>query len=154
MSVYIVHQSKKENSNLKYLSEVIYYNFEYLKHYPKLKHNIFEITKVLKSKSSMLLFYMYNDKIAGYLVGEIMKLNDTRKVFYVTYIFTGKQFRNQGIAGILLKKVNDIINSKSLDGMLLTCDSEDENVYNFYINKGFMPDVNLRTYDKFEVMFK
>ena len=83
-----------------------------------------------------------------------MNLNDGRNVFYVTYIYTSEQFRNKGIASKLLEKVDEIVGKNNLDGVLLTTDIEDNITYEFYLKKGFMPDIVLRTYDKFDVLFK
>jgi ribosomal protein S18 acetylase RimI-like enzyme len=113
-----------------------------------------EIMRVIKSPRSIIMFKMYKGKIIGYVLGEIMNLNDGRNVFYITYIFTSPHFRGKGIASELMKTVSNIVEQQSLDGILLTCDSEDTEVYSFYEKRGFMPDLNLRTYDKFEVLFK
>jgi hypothetical protein len=37
---------------------------------------------------------------------------------------------------------------------MLICDTEDEPVYNFYLRKQYMPDMNLRRYEKHEVMYR
>ena len=37
---------------------------------------------------------------------------------------------------------------------MLTCDSENEPVQNFYLMRGFMPDLILRRYNKFDVLYK
>ena len=37
---------------------------------------------------------------------------------------------------------------------MLTCNFEDPYINNFYSKRGFMPDMILRQYNKYEVMFK
>lgn len=154
MSIYIVSQDQKANFDLICFGNTIFNNFKELVQYPKLKHNINEIMRVIKSPRSVIMFKMYKGKIIGYLLGEIMNLTDGRNVFYITYIFTSPHFRGKGIASELMKTVSNIVVQQSLDGILLTCDSEDTDVYSFYEKRGFMPDLVLRTYDKFEVLFK
>ena len=73
---------------------------------------------------------------------------------YVTYLYTSSQFRNKGFASKLLNTAEHIKNTKHIDGIMLTCESTNKKNYNFYVNKGFMPDILLRTYDKYEVMYK
>jgi ribosomal protein S18 acetylase RimI-like enzyme len=154
MSIYIVSQNQKATHDLVVFGQTIFNNFRELVQYPKLKHNMKEIMRVIKSPRSIIMFKMYKGKIIGYVLGEIMNLNDGRNVFYITYIFTSPHFRGKGIASELMKTVSNIVEQQSLDGILLTCDSEDTEVYSFYEKRGFMPDLNLRTYDKFEVLFK
>lgn len=154
MSIYIVSQDQKSNHDLICFGNTIFHNFKELAQYPKLKHNINEIMRVIKSPRSVIMFKMYKGKIIGYLLGEIMNLNDGRNVFYITYIFTSPHFRGKGIASDLMKTVSNIVEQQALDGILLTCDSEDQEVFSFYEKRGFMPDLVLRTYDKFEVLFK
>jgi ribosomal protein S18 acetylase RimI-like enzyme len=154
MSIYIVSQSEKAKYNLVCFGQTVYHNFRELVNLPKLKHNMKEIMRVIKSKNSTIIFFMNNDKVAGYLLGEIMKLNDGRSVFYVSYIYTSPQFRGNGIASHLLTTIDNFVSQNNLDGVMLTCDSQDEYVYEFYTKKGYMPDLVLRTYDRFEVLFK
>jgi ribosomal protein S18 acetylase RimI-like enzyme len=133
---------------------MVYINFEKLSQYPQLKHNRKEIMRLLKSDDVVVYLYLVNKKIAAYMVGEIMKLNDGRHVFYISYIFTAVKFRNKGIASKLMNVIDEMTNKYGLDGVMLTCDSEDRAVYDFYLKRGFMPDMLLRTYNRYEVMYK
>lgn len=154
MSIFVVSQNQKSAHSLKCFGQTVFNNFKDLVAYPDLKHNITEIMRVIKSPKSVIIFKMYKQKIIGYVLGEIMKLNDGRNVFYILYIYTSHHFRGRGIASELLETIQKIISDKSLDGILLTCDSEDAEIYNFYSKRGFMPDLVLRTYSKFEILFK
>jgi len=132
----------------------IYKNFIDLANYPELKHNIRELTRLVTSKDAKVYLIVVNNKIAAYLVGEIMKLNDGRRVFYISYLYTSKLFRKKGFGTKLMNRVEAYSKDFSLDGILLTYDTEDTQVNNFYLMKGFMPDMLLRKYDKFDVLFK
>ena len=154
MSLHIIDNNKLQSSDLSFFTNVIYTNFGGLSEYPQLKHTKEEILKLLKSDNAIVCLYMVNKKLAAYMTGEIIILNDGRKVFYVAYIFTGEKFRNKGIGSKLMNVVDTITNKQMLAGIMLTCNSEDKKIYDFYLKKGFMPDLILRTCGKYEVMFK
>jgi ribosomal protein S18 acetylase RimI-like enzyme len=75
-------------------------------------------------------------------------------VLYISYLYTAKQFRGQGHASKLLEIADKICDKNGLDGIMLTCNSQDNKLYDFYLKKCFMPDLFLRNYGKYEVMFK
>lgn len=138
--------------NISLFNNVIYNNFIELSEYPILKHTLEDINILLLSKN-MRGFLIYNDdnKVIGYLFGEIIKLNDGRNVFFLSYIYVAIAYRKLKIGSLMLNKV--IQNTKKTDGILLICDSEDTFVMNFYQMKGFMPDLILRRYDKYDLMY-
>lgn len=154
MSFVIINKNKLSSSNLEFFTDVIYNNFIYITEYKQLDHNKKAIYETLKNDTAQVYFIMVNKKIASYIVGKILKLNDGRRVLYISYLYTSDKFRGRGYASILLNIADKICNKNMLDGILLTCDSENTDVYNFYLNKGFMPDLILRTYQKHEIMFK
>lgn len=140
-----------ENINL--FIPIVYGNFIKLKYYPNLLHTFSEIKKLLMDKTFYGIF-IFNDskKILGYLIGKTMILNDGRKVFYISYIYVSKKFRNQKLASRML----DIIHSQKRDhdAIVLTCDTTDKLVYNFYTKRGYMLDFTLRKYTKYDVLSK
>jgi ribosomal protein S18 acetylase RimI-like enzyme len=97
---------------------------------------------------------MHNGAIAAYLIGEIIKLNDGRIVLYINYLYTSKYFRNRGLASKLIDVAEQIVKAEKLDGLMLTCDTENNIIYNFYLKKGFMTDLILRRYEKYDVLYK
>ena len=140
------------------LVETIYDNFKHLAAYPNLKHTRKDITDAINEKEALLLLIINKDannkkRIVAYLLANVMSLNDGRKVLYILYIYTSPEFRNKGFASILMNKIFERTNDYNLDGVLLTCDSEDSFIMDFYAKKGFMQDLYLRTYDKYDVMF-
>ena len=152
MSLHIIKNVKLEESQN--LVNMIYYNFENLAEYEELMHNKAEIRRLVTDPHSKIIFILVNNRIAAYLVGEIKDLNDGRRVFYISYIYTAEKFRKQGFASQLLKYVETITKKFKYDGIMLTNDVEDEDVHNFYLMRGFMPDLILRRYNKFDVLFK
>jgi len=154
MSICLFTHDDLRKKKLLLLASIIFTNFKELADYQQLKHSMEDIMKLLQSENAIVCLYIINKKTAGYMVGEIMKLNDGREVFYVSYIFTSPKFRNNGIASKLMNTVDELTNKYKLDGIMLTCNSEDKHIYDFYLKKGFMPDMLLRTYAKYEVMYK
>lgn len=154
MTIHLVSPEERSQYNFLHFGKTIYHNFKELAEHPSLKHSLQEIMRVIKSSQSAMIFKLHNKKIIGYALGEIMNLNDGRNVFYITYIYTAMQFRSRGIASELIDAISNIVNKSRLDGILLTCDSEDPKIMTFYENRGFMPDLVLRTYSKYEVLFK
>jgi GNAT superfamily N-acetyltransferase len=152
MSITLIKNIKPEKSQ-KFV-DMIYANFIDLCNYNELNHNKQEITRLITSQNAKILLIIINKKIAAYLVGEIMDLNDGRKVFYISYIFTSKHFRKQGFGSKLLNFVEKQTKKFGYDGVLLTCDTEDANINNFYLIRGFMPDLVLRRYTKHDVLYK
>jgi GNAT superfamily N-acetyltransferase len=152
MSLHIVRKMVPENSE-KFV-EMLYLNFAELADYPELKHNRQELMRLVTSDQSKIVLIIVNKKIAAYLVGETMDLNDGRRVFYISYIFTAKMFRKQGFASKLMNYIEEYSKKFEYDGLLLTCDTEDDDVYNFYQIRGFMPDLVLRQYKKHDILYK
>ena len=143
-----------QNNDVTNLVRTIYMNFESLSENSTLNHGEDEIYRIITSPKCQLFIYLVNKKIAGYLLGELMNLNDGRFVFYITYIYTGKRFRNKGIASDLLKLTEQKVKHFNLDGIVLTVDTEEPTLLDWYTKKGFMPDMLLRTYGRHEVLSK
>lgn len=143
-------QSRKTNK----LDNMIYSSFKKLEEHPKLKHTKQEIYKLLNSRNVKLYLYILNNKISGYLLGEIMKLSDGRNVFFITYLYTAVRHRNKGIASLLLDIVDKFVDDNELSGIMLITDTEDIKVFDWYLKKGFMQDNYLRNYERYDVMFK
>lgn len=152
MSIIILKKITFEKSH-KFV-DMIYKNFIELCNYEELKHNKKELKRLVTCQTAKILLIMVNKKIAAYLVGKVMELNDGRRVFYISYIYTSKHFRRQGFCSKLLNFVEDMSKKFGFDGIMLTCDTENEQIYNFYLMRGFMPDLILRKYDKHDVMYK
>jgi ribosomal protein S18 acetylase RimI-like enzyme len=153
-SIYIVTKNDVLAMKSDRLQMMIYTNFINLAANPQLNHNMQEINRLINSPTAQIYFYLVNNKIASYLVGEVMNLNDGRAVLYITYLYTGKNFRNKGIASKLMKFAEQVASQNSLDGLMLTCDTEDQGVFEFYQLRGFMQDFQLRTYGKYDVFYK
>jgi len=143
----------KINKKTNLFEKTIYKNFIHLAQHSELKHTEDEIHRLMTSQNLQLYLYVLNNKIIAYLIGEIMTLNDGRTVLYITYIYTGSKYRGKGYGSKLMDTAEDIGRQKKADGILLTCDTEDRKVFDFYSKRGFMLDFKLRQYTKYDVLY-
>lgn len=129
--------------NPKHLAETIYINFEYLSKYPNLLHNKEEIIKLLSSNTTLGYLLYDNKKLIAYLVGEYKSLNDNRHIFYISYIYVAQKYRSKKIGQQLMHKIINKCKSQNIHYIILTCDSHDDKVVNFYKKLNFQPDKTL-----------
>ena len=133
--------------------DVIYKNFINLAKYEELKHTEKEIKRLLKSANFLGLF-VYNKKthLVAYMLGEIMKLNDGRIVYYMSYFYVAKPYRVKGIGSQMMNMIIEKCKSRRISYIMLMCDTEDTAVHDFYLMRRFMPDPILRRYDRYDVL--
>ena len=136
------------------LVDIIYNNFGDLNDEPKLNHTPEAIMKTLNSKEVVLLLFIENGKIGGYLLGEVMILEDGRKVMYVSYIFVAKNLRTSGVGTQLLQIISKIATDKYCDGCMLIYDTTQKKLRRFYDRNNFMLDFQLRRFEKHDVFYK
>jgi GNAT superfamily N-acetyltransferase len=152
MSLHVVKKINPDRCNK--LVDLLYNNFIDLATYKELSHNKQELTRLVTDEKAKIIFLMINKKIAAYLVGEEKDLADGRRVFYISYLYTAKQFRGKGLATKLLNYVEEFAKKANYNGVLLTYDTEDDTSKSFYENRGYMHDFVLRNYGKFDVIYK
>ncbi len=147
------HQElKKQRKEI--LVDIIYNNFSDLNDEPKLNHTHEAIMKTLNSKEVVLLLFIEKGKIGGYLLGEIMILEDGRKVMFISYIFVAKDLRASGVGTQLLQIITKIASDKYCDGIMLIYDTTQKKLIRFYDKHGFMLDFQLRRFEKHDVFYK
>jgi len=155
MSIYVFTPTDLAKRKTKKLEYMIYTNFKHLSQYPNLLHTNNEIIKLLTSKNIQFYLYIKKAKIAAYLVGDIIDLGSgSRKVLFINYIFVAKAFRSAGIGNILLNYAQKVARDKNIDGIMLVCDTENTPVHDWYLRHGFMLDLELRRYEKYDVLYK
>jgi GNAT superfamily N-acetyltransferase len=133
------------------LANLIYNNFKYLESDPKLNHNIFEIKRLLTCNEFIGLLVYDNTKIIAYLVGETKMLNDSRLCYYITYFFVAEKYRNKKIGSGILNLLKQKCKNWGIKYIILTCDTQDKKLIDYYIKKGFNVDTMLRTNSRHEV---
>lgn len=129
--------------NPEVLSNVIFNNFSYLTEFPELMHTKKEITNMLCMTNTICYLVYDGDKLIGYLVGDARKYPDGRYGYYVSYLYVAKNYRNKKIGSDLMDMLINEAKSNGVGFILLTCDTNDEKVVNFYIKYGFKVDSSL-----------
>jgi len=127
-----------KNPNL--LCDAIYNNFIYLSKYPNLMHTKNEIGRLLTTPDNIMYLVYDNNKMIGYLIGEYKMLNDSRYVFYISYMFILDKYRNMKLGSRLMNKIIKECSDKGIKYILLTFDSNDLKLINFYQKHGFKKD--------------
>lgn len=146
-----VKEIRKIRNGVDNIAKSIYNNFASLSHSEQLGHNIKEIKQMLTSDNFIGFFVYDESKIVSYLVGEIKNLNDGRIVYYITYIYVGKQYRHKKIGSQLMKMLIYKCRNWGIGFITLTCDIKNNKVMNFYKNLGFKQDPILKNMGRHEV---
>jgi ribosomal protein S18 acetylase RimI-like enzyme len=152
MDIKIIYPKTLQKRKTKMTEKMIYNNFIDLADNDKLGHSYREIKKLLSSNNVQYYICTFNDKIIGYLLGDIISVGD-RLVFFINYIYVVKQFRGNQIGRNLLKL--SIIKAKEfkLDGVMLICNTHDKYVFNWYKKNKFVFDKELKRNEKHDVLY-
>lgn len=135
--------------------DIIYNNFIDLKVDDKLLHNKIEIKKNISSKNTVnIIITDDSNKIIGYLISNIIILDDRRKVIYISYIYVAKNERNKKIGSYLLKEAENYGKKMNCIGIMLIFDTYKPTLVNFYEIHGYILDINLRRYERHDVYYK
>jgi ribosomal protein S18 acetylase RimI-like enzyme len=153
MGIIKLEQDELASQRKDLLVNIIYKNFRELSTEPKLNHNIETITKTLDNPDAVLLLFMDKGKIGGYLLADIVHLEDGRKVMFISYIFVAKYLRTQGVGSQLLNYIKKVSNVKYCDGLMLIYDTTQKKLRRFYDKHGFLLDFNLRRYTSHDVFY-
>lgn len=154
MFSFIIYNDKNITSiNFDLFAKVILKNFIHLEKYVELEHNIETIKETLYKNTRLIILCIVDNKLVGYIVGYYIKLNDGRNVLYISYLYVAKHMRKNGLGTLMLNIAKNEANKKNIDGIMLTCDTEDIKIMNFYESKGYFKDFQLRRYSKYDVMY-
>ena len=149
----IIEIKQLSENKKKIFTDLIYENFIKISPYEQLKHNKNEIYNLVSKSSHFFIVYMINNKILGYILGEIIEF-DQNKILFITYIFISPYHRKKGLGQLLLNYIENYASDNNCIKIMLTCDTEDKKVYDWYLKRGFMPDMHFRTYDRFDTLSK
>ncbi len=95
--------------------DIIYNNFIELNENPKLMHNKEKILESLQSQNAVLIIAMNKKTMAGFVMGEIIELQDRRQVLFISYIYVAQSMRSNGLGGELMTIAeNFALNNKSM----------------------------------------
>ena len=150
----LTYEHISNQKDLSFFVDVIYNNFINLKLYTYLTHTKEDILRNLTSPNSIIIIITFENKIIGFLTGNIMVLDDRRKVFFISYIYVAESERNKKIGTKLMNIAENIGKENKCIGMLLIFDTSNRILVNFYENRGYMLDINLRRYEVHDVYYK
>ena len=146
--------SNLKNQDMTLLVNTIYKNFLELATEPRLNHNKTEIQKTLDSEGVVLFLILHENKIIGYLLGEVMDLEDSRHALFISYIYVVKFMRNKKLGCKLMSLAISYGIEHRLDGIMLIYNTSDRKLERYYDKYGFMLDFHLRRYEQHDVFFK
>lgn len=138
-----------------HFTDIIFNNFKNISEVDYLNHTKVEIGRLLRSQNLYGVLVYSNNKIIGYLIGEFMNLNDGRKVYYISYFYVIAKHRGNKIGLNMMKAIISGVKRKNIRNIVLTCDTGNRNLVNFYKRFGFNKDIllqNMRTHDVFSVI--
>ena len=137
----------------KVFTYTIYRNFDYYKEDTVLHHTLEDINKLLKSKDMYcLLVYNIHHQLIAYLIGEIIKLDNGKMVFFINYLYVIHKYRNLGIGSKLLNIVISRVKQWKIGGIMLLYNSTNDYLTNFFANRNFHIDDTYRRNERYEIL--
>lgn len=150
----LTHNDILKQKDLSLFVDTIYNNFIHLVSEKKLSHTKENILTNLLSENAIIIIMTENNKITGFITGNILELDDRRKVFFISYIYVAENQRNKKLGTELMKIAEKIGNQYKCIGMILIFDTHNKILVKFYENLGYMLDINLRRYERHDVYYK
>lgn len=141
-----------KNKNINEFIKMVYENFIDLIEDESLNHNEKEIYRLLNNDNFVGILLLDEYKLVGYTLGEFMNLNDGRFCYYISYIFVSISYRNNGLASKMLNRIFDIAKQTNCSTIVLTMDTDNIELLDFYTKRGFSLDILLRKYTKHDVL--
>lgn len=130
----------KFKGDVKTFTNIIYNNFIYLKNFPDTLHTKEHIYKNLLSNNLIgILVYNEDNNIIGYLIAEYQK-DFYKKNIYISYLYIHEKYRKLNIGTQLIKLIIKIGNLNKINKILLTFDTYNIKLHNFYKRFGFNID--------------
>ena len=125
------------------LANVVFNNFIYLKEFPELMHNKKDIIKSLNSEGNLCYLMYDKNNLIAYLIGEFRTLPDNRYGYYISYLYVLKSYRDKKLGSSLMNRIISKCQKTGVNFILLTCDTKDEKIVQFYRKYGFVIDPSL-----------
>ena len=142
------------NSTATVLAQTVHKNFLDLTNYPELRHNINEIARIIKSDHFVGFQIHSNNKVVGYILGEIITTQDGRLTLYVYYLYVSSMHRHHGLGKKLLDAAINKCDYTGSRFVMLTCNGGNSRLIQYYKNFGFGFDPIQTTIDPYVVMVK
>jgi ribosomal protein S18 acetylase RimI-like enzyme len=127
-------------TNIPRLAKIIFFNFIELQNEEDIVFNINDITSTLSSNSLLGWFLLNNDnKIIGYIVGELKQLTDGRYVYYISYFYLIQEYRSKGLGYKMMLMCIEYIKSIGVQYIMLISNIQ-SNAFKLYQSLGFNYD--------------
>lgn len=149
-----IHKVKSHDiqQNVKIYTEIIYHNFIELAQHTYVKHTREDIYRLLTSDQMFGYIVIYSNKIIAYLFGEISLMPDGRNAYYLSYIYVSPKYQHLHLGTELLSLLINHCKHFGIPFIVLTCDTEDVKVMNFYAKFGFISDPVLKNNRRHDVL--
>jgi len=161
MNLFVCEGNYLKSQNTEKFQKKIFNDFIKYKNFKTLNHNEIEMKRLFNNKNTILISIVKENYVIGYLMGEFLNLGeisllDERSVFYITYIFIEKNYRDKKYGQKLINKLYSFIKTKNyiIDGYMLRFNYDDEKLKYFYEKNNFFKDLILSTNTEFDVFFK
>jgi ribosomal protein S18 acetylase RimI-like enzyme len=130
-------QKFNQINNIDRLAKIIFFNFIELQNEQNIVFNIDEITSTLNSNNLLGWFLLdNNEKIVGYIVGELKELTDGRYVFYISYFYLIHKYRSMGLGYKMMLICLEYIGSINVQFIMLISNIH-SNAFKLYKKLGF-----------------
>ena len=161
MNLFVCEGNYLKSQNTEKFQKKIFNDFIKYKNFETLNHNEIEMKRLFNNKNTILISIIKENYVIGYLMGEFLNLGeisllDERSVFYITYIFIEKNYRDRKYGQKLINKLYSFIKTKNyiIDGYMLRFNYNDEKLKYFYEKNNFFKDLILSTNSEFDIFFK
>ena len=154
INILIYNGSHLINKNMTKFIEIIYKNFNHIADVTKLNHTREEINRLLKSDTSIIVLSVIDNKIIGYLIADIISLENLKQMLHISYLFTSPTYRNIGIATTMINSIEKYALDRNINTLSLTLNTYNKYLERFYFDNNFTYDSNLRTHKKYDIMVK
>ena len=161
MNLFVCEGNYLKSQNTEKFQKKIFVDFIKYKDFETLNHNENEIKRLFNNKNTILISILKENFVIGYLIGEFVNLGeisllDDRNVFYITYIFVEKNYRDKKYGQKLINKLYSFIKTKNfiINGYMLRFNYDNEKLKYFYEKNNFFKDLILTTNSEFDVFFK
>lgn len=130
-------QKFNQIENIDRLAKIIFFNFIELENEKDIVFNIDDITSTISSNNLLGWFLMDdNNKIIGYIIGELKELTDGRYVYYISYFYLIHKYRSMGLGYKMMLVCLNYISSINVPFIMLISNIH-SNAFKLYKKMGF-----------------
>lgn len=145
----VIIKEIKNIKNKELLIHTLYKDFDYLKDDPMLGHTVEELSRLVNDEKFCSLFaFNEQNKMIGYLIGEVKQLQDSRMVYYISYLYVLPDYRGFKIGSKLIEMVIRNCENYGYKFVMLKCDTTKQKIVDLYTKFGFSKDPLLSSNDR------